>query len=838
MKSTDFASFLELVPDGAAAVDGHNRVRLMNRRARELLGAPEQLEGLELKLGDPSPHVRTVRRFDGGVLGLSVRTSRATLEGEEMLLAVLTPVDDERARQAVRLAENMSVFDHDHLTDVLYVSPEHRVIFGLHPEAVVTLAHIMAQVHPDDRERVGEAVQRAHDPAGNGIFDIEYRIVRPDGEVRWLSTRSVTTFEGTGPARHPVRTAGAEIDVTRRRSEETAMRTWAQAVASSANGLAVADLEGRLTYVNSALLEMWGLTEAGAIGQHLGVLCARPEACHQGLTTAIARGQWSGDFEGRRGDGSTFPTLASLSVVADARGKPANLLAVFVDITQRVKVETELRRLANVLDATPDVVSVARLDRQLLYINQAARRLRGLGPNESLAGHKLGETLPPDELANIEAGISYAAEHGLWRGESKLTTATGELLELSVIIQVHGEGESRTVSVIARDTTPQRRLESQLRQSQKMEAIGQLAGGVAHDFNNLLTVINANAELLLSTKSALAAPQREDVETILEAGRSAAELTRQLLIFSRKQLLKPVSLDLNELVSGVERMLRRVIGEDVDLATHLAKGVWPMKVDRAQMEQVLLNLAVNARDAMPEGGKLTIETGNVVLDEEYARQNAEVIAGDYVLLAVTDDGVGMTPEVRQRIFEPFFSTKGSHGTGLGLSTVYGIVKQSGGHVSVYSEPGQGTTFRIYLPRNERPEAAPSAPTPGPRRSVAPSTILVVEDAAGVRELIARFLEKGGHRILSAATPEEALTLAAHQDLALVITDVVLPGMSGRQLVDALKQTRPDLKVLFMSGYTENSIVHRGVLDPDLHFIAKPFTIDAFSRLVEELLPQR
>jgi CheY-like chemotaxis protein len=256
------------------------------------------------------------------------------------------------------------------------------------------------------------------------------------------------------------------------------------------------------------------------------------------------------------------------------------------------------------------------------------------------------------------------------------------------------------------------------------------------------------------------------------------------------------------------------------------------------MEQVLLNLAVNARDAMPEGGKLTIETASVVLDEQYAHQSGDVARGAHVLLSVTDEGVGMAPEVRARIFEPFFSTKESKGTGLGLSTVYGIVKQSGGQVSVESEPGAGSTFRVYLPRDESTETALPSSSPTAQRAVAPSTILVVEDEAGIRDLIRKVLTSRGHRVLCAATPEEALTLAAQEPLALVITDVMLPGMRGPQLVETLKQSRPDLKVLFMSGSSENPVANREVSDPNLHFIAKPFTTAFLSRQVEALLPQR
>ncbi len=834
MDTTMYAAFIETLPGG---VDANSRVLMMNARARELLGAPDVIEGLKLELGDAGAQVRMLRRFDGGIESLAVRTSRMTLEGVELVLALLTPLDDEeRVRQALRLVGNMGVFDHDHLTDVLYVSPEHREIFGVPSDAPVTLRDIVEQVHPDDRERVIGAVTRAHDPAGDGTFDIEYRVVRKDGVVRWVSVRSVTTFEGIGATRRPIRTVGAELDVTNRRRDESALRAWAHAIASSTTGLAVAELSGHVTYANRALLDLWGLaSEVQLLGTNLLEHRADPATCKAALATLAATGRWNGELECWRTDGDHVPTLASLSTVTDPGGRPVSLIASFVDISERVRAEAERRRLANVLDATPDIVSVTRMNRDFLYVNKAGRRMRGFGETESLAGRKLGDTLSPAELANLEAGIEYAAQHGTWCGESKVLSAGGEVKELSVVLQVQGSGIDRTVSVISRDISPQRKLEAQLRQSQKMEAVGRLAGGVAHDFNNLLTVINTTCEILLSDED-LSKSARADVEMILQTGISAGSLTQQLLAFSRKQVLQPTALNLNELVGSVEKLLRRVIGEDIELLTHQATDLWTVRADRGQIEQVLVNLAVNARDAMPDGGKLTLETGNVVLDDEYVRRHADSMPGEHVMLAVSDNGQGMTPEVLQRIFEPFFSTKGDRGTGLGLATVYGIVRQSGGHLQVYSEPGRGTSFKVYIPRDQRSPSEDPGPGPPVLRSTAKATIVVVEDCEGVRELVRRFLERRGHRVFTCAAPAEAIALNRNFDL--LITDVVMPGMGGRELADLLRKRHPALRVLFMSGYTANAIVHHGELDVGLDFIAKPFAIDAFGLKIDEILSRR
>jgi PAS domain S-box-containing protein len=379
-------------------------------------------------------------------------------------------------------------------------------------------------------------------------------------------------------------------------------------------------------------------------------------------------------------------------------------------------------------------------------------------------------------------------------------------------------------------------LQEQLRQSQKMEAIGQLAGGVAHDFNNLLTVIHGYSELILNDLDEKT-PLFQDIKEIKKASEHAASLTRQLLAFSRKQILQPKILDLNAHVSNMDKMLRRMIGEDVELITLLAKKLSRIKADPGQIEQVILNLAVNAKDAMPNGGKLTIETANVELDENYALTHVDIKPGRYVMFSVSDTGVGMTPEIKERIFEPFFTTK-QKGTGLGLSTVYGIIQQSSGNVWVYSEPGVGTTFKIYLPTIEedteslRPTALSTKPTQGFE------TILLVEDEEIVRKLACKVLQNYGYTVLEAPNGEEALRIAQGQNgnpIHLMVTDAVMPGMSGRQLAELLVPLWPEMKVLYMSGYTDNAIVHHGVLDPGIAYIQKPFTLDAIARKVREVL---
>ncbi len=394
--------------------------------------------------------------------------------------------------------------------------------------------------------------------------------------------------------------------------------------------------------------------------------------------------------------------------------------------------------------------------------------------------------------------------------------------------------------LFAEDVSERRVLEQQLRQSQKMEAVGRLAGGIAHDFNNLLMVISGYSEFLLERLGA--EPQlRGPAQEIASAAERASSLTRQLLAFSRKQMLAPRIVNLNDVATENTKMLTRMIGEDIDLVLVPSPNLWPVRADAGQIEQVIMNLAVNARDAMPSGGKLTIETSNVTLDEDYARFHSPLRPGDYVMIAISDTGGGMDNETQSHIFEPFFTTKGTKGTGLGLSTVYGIVKQSGGYIWVHSEVGRGTTFKIYLPRVAATgePAAQVAAAPVEFRKVEPGTetILLVEDEANLRYLARQYLEKQGYKVIEAADGAVAMQIAvAHEKVIhLLLTDVIMPGMNGRELAQRISEIRPNVKVLYMSGYTENVIGHNGMLDAGVRLLQKPFNLRDLKSKVREVL---
>jgi two-component system cell cycle sensor histidine kinase/response regulator CckA len=457
------------------------------------------------------------------------------------------------------------------------------------------------------------------------------------------------------------------------------------------------------------------------------------------------------------------------------------------------------------------------------------------------------------ELLGQHLGSLYADTHQWFQLADYLRAAApfnGLIVEwkrkdgMPIVVRVSGRAVSdgangRVFELYAEDVTERRALEQQLRQSQKMEAVGRLAGGIAHDFNNLLMVILGYSELLLERLGPDAAV-RVPAQEIANAAERASSLTRQLLAFSRKQMLAPRILDLNSVVTENLKMLTRVIGEDIDLVMVPGSDLGAVRADAGQIEQVIMNLAVNARDAMPSGGKLTLETANVSLDEDYARFHAPLKPGKYVMLAISDTGVGMDAETQSRIFEPFFSTKGPKGTGLGLSTVYGIVKQSGGYIWVYSESGKGTTFKIYLPRvADRAETAAQVVTAKEEPATEPGTetILLVEDEANLRYLARQFLEKQGYRVIEAADGAVAMQIAVAHDgvIHLLLTDVIMPGMNGRELAQRISEIRPNVKILYMSGYTENVIGHNGMLDAGTRLLQKPFNLRDLKDQVREAL---
>jgi two-component system, cell cycle sensor histidine kinase and response regulator CckA len=512
------------------------------------------------------------------------------------------------------------------------------------------------------------------------------------------------------------------------------------------------------------------------------------------------------------------------------------------DVTESKRADDELaaseERFRKAFNASPEPMTISHWpEGRYMDCNESFLRITGYR-REEVIGRTDTEVRfwpKPEDRARC---MQFLEEHaraielevifGAKSGEERTGLFSAE------VIEIRGE---QCVLAVMKDVTERRSLEEQLRLSQKMEAVGQLAGGVAHDFNNLLTVILGYAILLLKDLVP-EDPRRAPLEGIKQAADRAAALTQQLLAFSRRQVLAPRLLDLNAVVADMDKMLRRLIGEHIELSTVLAPELGLVKADPGQIEQVIMNLVVNARDAMPIGGKLTIETGHVELDEACARRRTVGTSGPYVMLAVSDTGHGMDEDTRARVFEPFFTTKEKgKGTGLGLAVVYGIIKQSGGSVWVYSEPGIGSTFKAYLPKVETTTEKPEATTANKRSRRGTETVLLVEDEAAVRSLVRDILESNGYVVLEASRAVEALEASQQHEgpIQLLLTDVVMPDIGGRKLADRLKASRPEAKVLYMSGYTDTAIVQHGLLEPGVAFLQKPFTPEALSRKVREVL---
>jgi PAS domain S-box-containing protein len=472
--------------------------------------------------------------------------------------------------------------------------------------------------------------------------------------------------------------------------------------------------------------------------------------------------------------------------------------------------------------------------KRILDVNSAAQKLYGYSAEEFRAMQVHDLALSDDQRGLREQAIESPGVRVPLTERHR--AKDGRVIQVEIAFHdIQYAGHPAKLAVLM-DVTGRVQLEDQLRQAQKMEAVGMLAGGVAHDFNNLLTIITGYSQLILNNLR-LDDPNRHSVEQIMKAGERAAALTKQLLAFSRRQVLQPKVLDLNQLVTRLGAMLQRLIGEDVDLRLLLRQDVGRVSADPGQMEQVIMNLVVNARDAMPKGGMLTVETANVELDEHYAGRHIAVKPGRYIMLAVSDNGSGMDATTKARLFEPFFTTKGSgKGTGLGLSTVFGIVKQSGGSVDVYSEVGTGTSVKVYLPRIDR--AVPVEAEEARRRPARGSeTILLVEDDEMVRNLVRETLVRDGYKILDTSDPIEARRIAEQHrgPIQLLITDVVMPKVNGRDLADQLLRRRKEMKVLYMSGYTDNAVLNSGILHRDVAFLQKPFTPVTLTEKVREVL---
>jgi len=731
--------------------------------------------------------------------------------------------------------------------EVSGVSGNVERVLGHRPDEVRRPGWWATAVHPDDRE--GALASAARVLAERRVVH-HYRFRHADGRWRWIRDELLLT-SGDG---QPLEVVGAFLDVTAERELEARLgksqERFRELIEGSPDLLAVFDSAGRVAYASPSSIRLLGYPPDRLLGRPatdlvapedapramalLGELAASPGATRRIELRMVRAGGGSLVFDSLVRNLLHVPAVGGF--VVNAR-----------DVTEQREAEEALRRsderFRAILERTTDALLVVDADTRITWASPSAHEIYGVAPEE-LIGQSSIELVHPDDRRRL----------GATPEEVRARRAAPGILRLDEVRVRHRDGTWRLVQaetrnllhvpavegivVTVRDVTEQRRLEQQYLQAQKLESVGRLAGGVAHDFNNLLIGILGYADLLEEDLRA-GRPSLEDLGEIRKAGERARDLTSQLLAVARRQVSEPRVVEVNGVVRDSEKLLRRVLGEDIDLSVQLEPAPWKVKVDPTSLQQVVLNLAVNARDAMPRGGKLTIETANVELDQRYALGHEGVPPGPYVLLAISDSGQGMSTEVQAHAFEPFFTTKApGAGTGLGLATVYGIVKQAGGHIWLYSEPERGTTFKIYLPRTDQVAAdrPPRPPTPVQRGS---ETILVVEDEAPVRALVDRVLAEAGYRVLLAGGGQAALDLAAGHDgpIDLLLTDVVMPGLSGRQVADALAAARPGLRVLYASGYTQNTIVHHGVLDPEVRFLAKPFTPSALLERIRAVLDE-
>jgi PAS domain S-box-containing protein len=697
---------------------------------------------------------------------------------------------------------------------------------------------------PDDVEASLQSVERVLRAETQSSL-IEKSYVRKDGS-RVSANVSISVVRDS--AGTPLCCIGIVEDTTERKQAEKALREseerFRMIYEHAAVGIARISLDGRWLTVNQSLCAILGYTQTELLERTFQEM-THPEdlAASVSLRKSLLVGRreaYTQDKRYTRKDGSSVWARVSVSLVRDSSGDPEYFLSVIEDISERKQAEQALVRLATAVEQAAENIVITDIDGTIQYVNPAFERTTGyprcevIGQNPSLL--KSGN----QDKAFYKALWDTIRKGDVWTGHFANRKKDGSLYEEEATISPVRDASGKLVNFVAvkRDVTKEVGLENQLVQAQKMEAIGTLAGGIAHDFNNLLTVIIGYSQFSLA-RLRKDEPLYSEIKEIEVAGMRAAELTSQLLAFSRKQVTQPTVLDLNVVVTDLKKMLQRLIGEDIDLTAVLDLELGSVKADPGQIQQVIMNLVVNARDAMPNGGKLTIETHNVEFTGDYAARHIEAVPGSYVMIAISDTGSGMNEETRSHIFEPFFTTKEfGKGTGLGLSMVYGIVKQNGGFIWVYSEPDRGTTFKIYLPRFVEDDDADSMNADSPTLRGGSETLLLVEDETSVRDLAARALREYGYTVLEASNGELALRMlddGAGDEIELLVTDVVMPVMGGCDLAEHLAVTRPDLRVLYLSGYTDKAIVHHGVLDEGTLFLEKPFTAEGLVRKVRGVL---
>ncbi len=738
-----------------------------------------------------------------------------------------------------------------------------RELFGLPIDTLVTYETFQAGVHPDDRARMDAVVAAALDPDGTRSFDADYRAVgRDDGIERYISAHGVAFFEG----REPIRLIGTVLDVTEDRKAQAVLRETSERLrlAGRATNDAIWDWDLRRDHVlwNDALTAAYGhrLADVDPTGDWwFGHIHADDRDRIDHSIHAVIDGggsDWSDEYRFMRADGSFADVLDRGYIIRDEHGAPIRMIGAMLDQSARKAVERQLRAINEGLeeavvasnadrdrlwDLSSDIMLRAKYDGTIVAVNPAWTVMLGWELDE-LIGRPLFGLLHPDDVAHTgKAAAGIARGEVISRIDNRYRCKDGSYRWISWAAQP-GDG---MINAVGRDISEEKESEARLaqaedalRQAQKMEAVGQLTGGIAHDFNNMLTGIIGGLDMV---KRHLPETRHERVDRYIDAAtvsaNRAAGLTQRLLAFSRRQSLDVKAVDVGGLVDGIEDLLRRTLGENAGLEVRRQARIWPAHTDANQLESALLNLAINARDAMPDGGLLTIETENAHLDAHYTETIDDLEPGDFVVIGVSDTGTGMSAAVIAKAFDPFFTTKPiGQGTGLGLSMIYGFARQSGGHVRIYSEEGRGTTVKLYLPRfrGDVEVAAEIADADLPRADG--ERVLVVEDDPAVRMLIVDVLQGLGYGVMEAADGRAALPfLEGEYRIDLLVSDVGLPGLNGRQVAEVARQHRPGLKVLFVTGYAEKAAVRGDFLDEGMDMITKPFSLDVLANRIRAMI---
>ncbi|MBZ0263195.1 response regulator [bacterium] len=740
----------------------------------------------------------------------------------------------------------------DNTGKIEHISPQVSR-FGYTPEEIIKKGNFATFIHPDDVERVVAEFERTM-TTGEGIPS-EYRIFDSSGGVRWVEDRNKSVSDSSG---NIIGNSGVLREISERKKAEEALQKsehrYRLFFEDDLTGDYISTVDGKIIDCNPAFIQMLGFKSVEEARQtSITSLYAKPKERNT-LIDLIKRNKIIKEYELhlQRRDGKSIIVLENAVGIFNEKRELEHIRVYLFDITDRKRAEEALRnseaQLSNAMKIGHmghweyDVLSDKFIFNDLFY-SIYRTTADEVGGYEMSSSEYAKRFVHPEDAAlvgkevrnaieNVDPNFSRQLEH-------RIVYADGEIGDIIVRFFIMKDDQGRTVRTygVNQDITEQKQLEKQFLHAQKMEGIGRLAGGVAHDFNNMLQAILGNCELA-KMMGELDDNMELTINEIEKAAKRSANLTGQLLAFARQQTIAPKVLDINDTISGMLKMLQRLIGEDIHLAWMPGNDIWNIMIDPTQIDQILANLTVNARDAIEETGKITVETQNISLEAEYVADHPESVTGDFVILAVSDDGSGMTKEVMEKIFDPFFTTKQSgQGTGLGLSTIFGIVKQNNGFVNVYSEPGDGTTFKIYLPRyiGEMEEVEAAGVSDDMLRGN--ETVLIVEDEKAVLNLAERILKSFGYQVHTANSPEDALALLAENDIKpnILITDVVMPSMNGRQLTEKIQKNQSDLKTLFMSGYTANVIAHRGVLEEGVEFIQKPFTAQGLAKKVREIL---